>query len=474
MTDPLGQAETYTYDINGNLLTKLDRNNAATAYTYDQTGRLTGVSVTKAGAQAPSDLLSYTYARSGQKLSESNDAVTTSFQYDALGRMTRETTGNAVKDYAYNIGDLRTSFTLKVDGVQQLSNTYSYDALGRLAAVSGSGVSAQYGYDENGNRSAVAYGNGALETYAYNKANLVTQVANKKGTAILSQYDYAYDLSGNQVTKTDHTGKVTAYTYDGLGQLTGETERIGGTQVQAYSYRYDGFHNRTRLTATGVKAFTTDYLYDKNNRLKQETKLEGGTTHLAEHQYDSNGSLYSTVNSLLTTGTGSPSITLSETLDGLTLYEYDGFNRQVGVKTAGTTASYRYLPNGLRESKTVNGTTTSFLWDGTQTVLTTMGGVSTKYLRGMNLIASLGSETSYYLYNAHGDVVQLTNSSGIVTKEHCHHPFMLALYAPIISRLRAPRGFFSGFGRFFCFCSYPLLPLMVGGGKPMSRKPRGI
>ena len=53
MTDPLGQAETYTYDINGNLLTKLDRNNAATAYTYDQTGRLTRVAVTKAGARSP-------------------------------------------------------------------------------------------------------------------------------------------------------------------------------------------------------------------------------------------------------------------------------------------------------------------------------------------------------------------------------------------------------------------------------------
>jgi RHS repeat-associated protein len=425
LTDPLGQTETYDYDINGNLRTKLDRNGAVTAYTYDLMGRLTNTAVTKVGEQSPSDSTSYAYARSGQKLSESNNVSTSQFQYDALGRMTRETGGTTVKDYAYNIGDLRTSFVLTVSGIQELNNTYAYDILGRLETVNGSGVSAQYGYDVNGNRSAVVYGNGASETYAYNKANLVTQVVNKKGTTTLSQYDYAYALSGNQITKSNHTGKVNAYTYDGLGQLTGETEKVNDVQVQSYSYRYDAFYNRTRLTAAGAKSFTTDYAYDKNNRLRNESKTEGGTTYLVDYQYDPNGNMYSALHSLLTTATGSPSlkVTMSESLDGVTLYEYDGFNRHVEVKTAGTTASYSYLPNGLRESKTVNGTTTDFVWDGDQTVLTNTGGVNTKYLRGMNLIASLGSETSYYLYNAHGDVVQLTNSTGTVTKEYDYDAF---------------------------------------------------
>jgi len=425
LIDPLGQTETYDYDINGNLRTKLDRNGSVTAYTYDLMGRLTNMAVTKAGEQTPCDSTSYTYARSGQKLSESNNVSTAQFQYDALGRMTRETSGTTVKDYAYNIGNLRTSFVLTVSGIQELNNTYSYDILGRLETVSGSGVSAQYGYDVNGNRAAVVYGNGVSETYAYNKANLVTQVANKKGTATLSQYDYTYDLSGNQITKIDHAGKMNAYTYDGLGQLTGETEKLNDVQVQSYSYRYDAFYNRTRLTASGAKSFTTDYTYDKNNRLRNESKVEGDTTYLVDYQYDPNGNMYSSLHSLLTTTTGSPSlkVTASESLDGVTLYEYDGFNRQVGVKTAGTTASYSYLPNGLRESKTVNGTKTSFVWDGDQTVHTTVGGVKTKYLRGMNLIASLGSETSYYLYNAHRDVVQLTDNTGAVIKKYDYDAF---------------------------------------------------
>ena len=46
------------------------------------------------------------------------------------------------------------------------------------------------------------------------------------------------------------------------------------------------------------------------------------------------------------------------------------------------------------------------------------------YLWGANLIkAGIGSETSYYLYNAHGDVVQLTDENGAVTKSYTYDAF---------------------------------------------------
>ena len=48
----------------------------------------------------------------------------------------------------------------------------------------------------------------------------------------------------------------------------------------------------------------------------------------------------------------------------------------------------------------------------------------TTYLRGVNLIArSDGGTTEYYLYNAHGDVVQRTDSSGAVTKAYSYDAF---------------------------------------------------
>jgi len=47
-----------------------------------------------------------------------------------------------------------------------------------------------------------------------------------------------------------------------------------------------------------------------------------------------------------------------------------------------------------------------------------------KYTRAMNLVSStIGGTTYYYLYNVHGDVVQLTNSSGTVTKTYNYDAF---------------------------------------------------
>lgn len=49
-----------------------------------------------------------------------------------------------------------------------------------------------------------------------------------------------------------------------------------------------------------------------------------------------------------------------------------------------------------------------------------------KYIRGLNLAAMVsGTDTSYYLYNAHGDVVQLTDGSGTITKNYAYDAFRL-------------------------------------------------
>ena len=76
------------------------------------------------------------------------------------------------------------------------------------------------------------------------------------------------------------------------------------------------------------------------------------------------------------------------------------------------TVSYTYNGNGLRMSKTVDRTT-SHIWDGTKIAVDANNSAITKYIHGIHLISSkTGSNESFYTYNAHGDVVQLTNGSG--------------------------------------------------------------
>lgn len=197
MTDPLGKTETYTYDINGNVLTKTDRNGITTTYTYDNRGRLTKEVI---GSGDLAITRTRTYAKNGLLLTLSEGNSTISYVYDEWGRLIQETSGTQVKDYTYDRGSLRTSFTLTEGDTVRVSNTYTYDNLSRLTGVTGAdGTTAAYTYDANSNLSKVTGGNGITQTYTYNKADQITNLVGKKGTTTVSSYAYTYDLAGRML-----------------------------------------------------------------------------------------------------------------------------------------------------------------------------------------------------------------------------------------------------------------------------------
>jgi RHS repeat-associated protein len=121
--------------------------------------------------------------------------------------------------------------------------------------------------------------------------------------------------------------------------------------------------------------------------------------------------------------------------EGLTQYSYDLFNRQIGVQRDGMTASYSYNPNGLRAGSTITGgmgsngsgsVTTKYIWNG-QNIVAELDGsnnVTATYTRGHNLISQRrGSTSQFYLYNGHGDVVQLTDTDGNMVKNYSYDAF---------------------------------------------------
>ena len=99
---------------------------------------------------------------------------------------------------------------------------------------------------------------------------------------------------------------------------------------------------------------------------------------------------------------------------------YNSLNQLTEVTSNGIAASYTYNAQGIRTSRTIGDNTTEYLLDGGNVVGEVNGTTVTDYLYGANLISN-GS--SYYLYNAHGDVVQLTNSAGAVTKTYDYDAF---------------------------------------------------
>jgi len=76
-------------------------------------------------------------------------------------------------------------------------------------------------------------------------------------------------------------------------------------------------------------------------------------------------------------------------------------------------------------SKTTDGTTITHVWDGSDLIADLKGGtVTATYLRGIGLISGAqNGAASYYLYNAHGDVVQLAGTSGAITKTYDYDAF---------------------------------------------------
>lgn len=97
----------------------------------------------------------------------------------------------------------------------------------------------------------------------------------------------------------------------------------------------------------------------------------------------------------------------------------------------GENIAYCYRPDGLRFGKTVrerNGETTQtvYLEDG-QNIIAEAGAneqVNARYLRGINLIVrELDGKNQYYLFNAHGDVVQRADGWGNVLKTYRYNAF---------------------------------------------------
>ena len=115
-------------------------------------------------------------------------------------------------------------------------------------------------------------------------------------------------------------------------------------------------------------------------------------------------------------------ITNSLQMDAPVNCKYNELNQLVeytspdGVKT-----TYTYYPNGLRKTKTKDGITTTYYYDGQNVIIEAENG-SLKYrnLYGMNQIArqDAAGNTNYYLYNGHGDVVKTVDSSGNVMNSY--------------------------------------------------------
>lgn len=150
------------------------------------------------------------------------------------------------------------------------------------------------------------------------------------------------------------------------------------------------------------------------------------------YKYDRNGNELAVVHRKKTDA-NSPVFDLDVTvgqnqLNQNAVYHYDAENQLISALVGKNKVIYTYNADGYRTSKTINGKTTNYIWDGDQIVLELdeKGKVKKRYLRGDSLICSdsgEGTELTYYVSNPHGDVVQLLNQEGTVIREYSYDAF---------------------------------------------------
>ncbi|MDO4302232.1 MAG: hypothetical protein Q4D26_12720 [Clostridia bacterium] len=293
-----------------------------------------------------------------------------------------------------------------LDSERISEHKYTYDAEDNVTKVETKESKTQtaydtlvsYAYDNMNNLTSETRGN-VTTTYTYNLGNLVTNMTNKKGSGILSKYDYTYNYDGNVATKTD-SEYVTTYKYDPMNRLIYEKTPNG-----RYEYEYDAAGNRVSLDCVSYpyEDYNISYVYDKNNRLIEENKTYPGNDemYVMNYYYDNNGNLrtkttgredlYGPRDSYLGIYTKSELPRYVDT----EYFTYNVFNQLTKYSSKGTSATYTYLPNGYRNSKTVDGTVTNFVWDGDNIALEADSSYNTTNIlfRGRNLIRDSKGKT---------------------------------------------------------------------------------
>ena len=332
------------------------------------------------------------------------------YLYDGSDRLIRvvETDGDNVVlhdfSWTYDAKDNVTALTESIGG-KSFSYTYAYDDDSRPTTFGYGDVTEQITYDGHGRSSGTMVKNGSRTVlgtgYAYRDVDStytttqVKSVTNSYGGKT-ANFNYTYDANGNILSVSGD--QTVTYEYDDLGQLVWEKNAAAG---KAWNYTYDNGGNilsRTEYACSGNgtvsgSGTTTSYTYGDAEWGDLLTAYDG-----EEITYD---------------GIGNP---LS--YRGWTMSWQGG--RQLASMTKGSdTLNFAYNESGLRTSKTVNGVTHNYVWQGsklaadiTDTYALYFHYDSSGEVIGFTRTAN-GADTEYfYVKNFQGDILKVITATG--------------------------------------------------------------
>jgi RHS repeat-associated protein len=389
ITDALGGQTQLSYDGNGNVLSVTDARSNTTNYTYSSMDRV----ATRTDPLARQE--SYGYDSNGNRNSFTDrKRQVTNTNYDALDRPVLVTyQDNSTTSYTWDAGNRLTQIVDSLSG----TITHAYDGLDRLIQEITPQGTISYAYDAAGRRTTMTVLGQASVSYSYDNADRLTQITQGSVTVTIT-----YDNANRRTSLTLPNGILTEYSYDAASRLTRLAFKLGAVTLGTLTYAYDAAGNRTVLggtwARTGLPSAMTSATYDAANR--QVTFENAALT------YDLNGNL---------------------TTDGINTYTWDDRNRLASI-AGGSVASFQYDAQGRRTSKTIESAQTAFLYDGWTPVQELNGSsVAASLLAGVGIDEYLTrtdtNGTSYFLADALGSTVALSDGAGAVATSYTYSPF---------------------------------------------------
>ena len=397
VTNIFGQSTHRELDNYNRMISSTDFYGVKTYYTYTPAGLISKIE-RKDGEKLLSSL-AVTYNAKGQPVRYTDQSgKVKKFERDAFGRVVKELFPDDTEvAYTYNkLGQLHTvldqnkhkitfdwnkfGLDAKTTPAGQLTD-YVHDKYGLLAKIDSkwhgkTDRSIKYEYDQFDRIVKVDYGNGNVETKAYDSWGKLTAL-NKNGKKSTFKYDYF----GRLICKTDGA-LVYRYAYNPYGQRTGMELKNGGlTHAEFKTYDEYGrlssikskgktvvyqYNDKNQLAAQIVDKLPIEFTYTKYGQL--ETKTLGGKAapiSTLKYIYSSDGMIAGRV------------------VDGkFQMYSYDkrGQLLRVADMQGDVAENYVYDPAGNILSKTIDGKTTTYTYDkANQLVSSTTDGKVTHY-----------------------------------------------------------------------------------------------
>jgi RHS repeat-associated protein len=437
-TDPKNQATQFSYDSADNLITLTDARGNAYGYTYDLLNRKLAMAYPGSSSEqwsydAAGNLAAYT-ARAGQVCT---------YTYDNRNRNTQSAWSDGVTPTATKTYDAASRLLTNNNGVSSLS--YAYDATNQLlsetsAVAPTAPKTIGYTYDSDGNRASLTYPAGNTATYAYTGRNQVSSITVDGPPPVAT---YTYDLNGNRITKALENGTSAGYTYDDANRLTNLVHTLAGTSA-SFAYAYNSVNDRTsRAETSGTNAPVTDaYGYDA---VDQVTGVNYGSGRNVAYAYDPTGNRMSVTYNGTATSYTANALNQYTAIGGLPAlgydgngnlasgngwtYTYDAQNRLITASGPSTTAAFAYDARNRCVSRTINGTATYFTYDGWNLIedRSAPDTLLAYYINGATndepLEIVVSNVANFYLQDALGSTVRLTDGSGQVEESYTYDVF---------------------------------------------------